>query len=456
MALWGGRFEGPTSDRMAQYSSSLDLDARLGLVDIRASKAHVRMLGRQKILPDADVTAILNGLDIIEGEWMRGQWRPSVAEDIHEAIEGRLIEKIGEAGKRMHTARSRNDQVATDVRLFLMGEVDRLFGQIRGLQSVIIKISEAHTQTCMPGMTHLQHAQPVSLAHHLMTYFWMLQRDQERFREARRRLAVLPLGSAALAGTGFALDRRMVADELGFEALSPNSIDAVSDRDFVIELLGHSSILMMHLSRLCEELILWSNPEFNFVELSDAVTTGSSIMPQKKNPDAAELVRGRTGRVFGALMGALTLMKGLPLAYNRDMQDDKFHLWATFDTLGASVDLIADTLSGAKWKSESMLRSLKGDFSNATDLADDLVTKGVSFRDAHEVVGELVLACLNKGMGLEDLSVEELQRHHSLFDESSKLRLEPLEVMRARKSYGGTAPERVEEQIKLARARLDL
>lgn len=455
MALWGGRFAVGVAEEVAEFSSSIDIDSRLWKVDIKVSMAHTRMLSQQGILSRQDGEVIVRGLQEIADEIESGEWTfDPKAEDIHGEIEGRLFAKIGEPAKRMHTARSRNDQVATDTRLFLKENVDVLVEDLLALQKEFLAQAKSHVDTILPGMTHLQHAQPVSLGHHLMAYFWMLQRDVQRLREGLPRILSMPLGSAALAGTGFPLDREMTARELGFAEVAPNSLDAVSDRDFVIEFLSNASIVMMHLSRLSEELILWSTPEFAFVELGDEVTTGSSIMPQKKNPDVAELIRGRVGRVYGALMGALTMMKGLPLAYNRDMQEDKVYLFDGMDAVAACVRLATLMLKKAKWNAPRMKSALRGDFSNATDLADDLVQKGVSFREAHEVVGHVVRWCLENGRALEDLSVEELKRLHPKFDSVSREKLDHQVVMQARKSQGGTAPDSVMAQIARAEALL--
>lgn len=455
MALWGGRFSKETDALMAKFSSSIDVDQRLWDVDIRGSAAHVRMLVACGILPASDGNAILKGLDEIRGEIKSGAWTFNpAAEDVHGEIEQRLFEKIGEPAKRMHTARSRNDQVATATRLFLKERVESLLALIVELQKTCVALADKHADTILPGMTHLQHAQPVSLAHHLLAYFWMLKRDHDRLVDSLPRIMSLPLGSAALAGTGFPIDRAMVAKDLGFFEVAPNSLDAVSDRDFVIEFLSNASLIAMHLSRLCEELIIWSTPEFGFVELSDTVTTGSSIMPQKKNPDAAELIRGRVGRVYGALMGALTMMKGLPLAYNRDMQEDKVHLFAAVDTLEPCLQLCNLMLLSAEWKPSKMAAALAGDFSNATDLADDLVLKGMSFRQAHEVVGEIVKSCLRDGIKLEELSVDQLKQHNSLFDTESVKKLAHSVVMAARNSEGGTSPAAVRAQILRAQSAL--
>lgn len=455
MKLWGGRFSKETAKEVEEFSSSIDIDARMWTVDLRASIAHARMLGEQKIIKADEAELIVQGLLKIGEELSSGQWtfNPE-AEDIHGEIEKRLFEKIGEPARKLHTARSRNDQVATDTRLFLLEQVEALTQEIHALQSEFLAQAEKHTETLLPGMTHFQHAQPVSLGHHLLAYFWMFQRDRERFLQSRSRISTMTLGSAALAGTGFPIDRQMTRKELRFEKVSENSLDAVSDRDFVIEFLSNASMTMMHLSRFCEELIIWSAPEFGFVELGDEVTTGSSIMPQKKNPDVAELVRGRVGRVYGALMGALTMMKGLPLAYNRDMQEDKVHLFSGIDTARSCVRLIHLTLAKADWKVERMQKSLRGDFSNATDLADDLVERGVSFREAHEVVGGIVQACLRRQKALEDLSLSDLKEFHVKFDDRTVAKLSHLAVLNARRSEGGTSPAAVRQQIELARKSL--
>jgi argininosuccinate lyase len=354
----------------------------------------------------------------------------------------------------MHTARSRNDQVGTSTRLFTAEQLQSLRIELKDLQKNLVSQAEQHVETIMPGMTHLQHAQPVSLAHHLLAYFWMFQRDVERLEQSLPRVLSMPLGSAALAGTGFPIDREQTRNELGFTKITENSLDAVSDRDYVIEFLSNASTIMMHLSRFSEELILWSTPEFAFVELGDEVTTGSSIMPQKKNPDVAELIRGRVGRVYGALMGALTMMKGLPLSYNRDMQEDKIHLFEGLKTTRECVRLMDLMLAKANWKTDRMAAALKGDFSNATDVADDLVEKGMPFREAHEVVGRLVQWCMKSGRALEDLTVAELKAQHPLMDETTRSKLAHTAVMQARQSAGGTAPVAVRKQIIQAKSAL--
>lgn len=455
MKLWGGRFEKETAKEVEEFSSSITTDAKMWASDIKASIAHARMLGEQNIIPKTDSQKIVKGLLEIAEEIKSGayQFNPE-AEDLHSEIENRLSEKIGDAAKRLHTGRSRNDQVATDTRLHLLEEVKELSEDIQKLKKEILDQAEKNLHTILPGMTHLQHAQPVSLAHHLLAYFWMLNRDHQRLQDSVKRISSMPLGSAALAGTGFPLDRKQTQSELGFLQVTENSLDAVSDRDFVIEFLSNASMIMMHLSRLSEELIIWSTPEFGFVELGDEVTTGSSIMPQKKNPDVAELIRGRVGRVYGALMGSLTMMKALPLAYNRDMQEDKIHLFEGLETVKTCVRLMDLMLKKAKWNPENMYQSLRKDFSNATDLADDLVEKGLSFREAHEVIGQLVQSCIKSGLGLEELSVEQLKKAHTLFDEKSQAKALHKAVMMARKSEGGTSPVAVQEQILKAKATL--
>ncbi len=457
MALWGGRFSEGVDQAVAAFSSSIDIDCKLWSVDLKVSVAHTRMLTAQGILSAADGEKIVRGLQEIGEEISSKKWTfDPGGEDIHGEIERCLFEKIGEPAKRMHTARSRNDQVATDTRLYLKEHVDILIEDLRALQSELVLQAEMHVETILPGMTHMQHAQPVSLAHHLLAYFWMFQRDVSRLQESLPRILSLPLGSAALAGTGFPIDRTMTARELGFVEVAANSLDAVSDRDFVIEFLSDASMTMMHLSRFCEELILWSTPEFGFVELGDQVTTGSSIMPQKKNPDVAELIRGRVGRVYGALMGALTMMKSLPLSYNRDMQEDKIHLFSGLETVNSCVSLMTLMLKKTSWKTEKMALALRGDFSNATDLADDLAGKGMSFREAHEVVGQIVQWCISQGKALESLTLTELKGRNSLFDEKSLAKLSHGAVLKARTSEGGTAPKAVLEQIKRCKQLLEM
>lgn len=455
MKLWGGRFEEETNKEVEKFSASMNIDSRLWMVDIQASIAHARMLGSVNVISQPESDEIIKGLLSLSEDIQNQKIQFNAdAEDIHSEIEKNLTLKIGAVAGKLHTARSRNDQVATDTRLYLLGQLVEFEQELKALQNYFIQTAKNHLETVMPGFTHLQHAQPVSLAHHLMAYFWMFQRDKERILDSRKRVSSLPLGSAALAGTGFPLNRDQVSKELGFTKISENSLDAVSDRDFVIEFLSNASIIMMHLSRLCEELILWSTPEFQFVQLGDAVTTGSSIMPQKKNPDVAELIRGKVGRVYGSLMGALTTLKALPLSYNRDLQEDKTYLFEGLDTTRASVRLMLIMLENANWKTEKMSSALSGDFSNATDLADDLVKKNMTFRQAHEVVGKIVNDCIKNNQKLENLSITDLQKFSPLFDQQSVSCVQHQQVMRARTTAGGTAPNRVLEQIHQATALL--
>jgi len=449
--LWGGRFEKQTDEAVEAFTASIGVDARLWEVDIRGSIAHARMLVKIGVVTPDEADAIIAGLNALREDIAAGRiaFDPK-AEDIHSEVERLLTERIGAVAGKLHTGRSRNDQVATDTRLYLREGIDTLGQQIRHLQEWLLQTARNHLHTMLPGVTHLQHAQPVSLAHHLMAYFWMFQRDRERLGDCRKRVNLLPLGSAALAGTSFPIDREMVAQELGFEGLCENSLDAVSDRDFVVEFLSCAALIMTHLSRLAEELILWSTPEFGFVELDDSVTTGSSIMPQKKNPDVAELIRGRTARAVADLTGALVMLKALPLSYNRDLQEDKGFLFDALDTVLSSVPLMQLMLSRAQFRTERMRQAVRGDFSNATDLADYLVRKGMPFRQAHEVVGRVVQYCLMQGVALEDLDVAQLRTFSDLFDEEAVQLLQPEAVMQARQSRGGTAPGAVQQQIQLA------
>ncbi len=452
MKLWGGLFQEPTHQEVETFSSSLEVDARLWEVDIFGSIAHAKMLGDVGIIPKAEAGVIILALQQMHEDFKTAKIAiDPTSEDIHSDIEKKLYAKIGAVAGKLHTARSRNDQVATDTRLYLAQEISYLTTSLKALQNYLVKTAEKHFETILPGLTHMQHAQPVSLAHHLMAYFWMFQRDVDRLEETQKRVLNLPLGSAALAGTGFPLNRAQVAKDLNFNSVSENSLDAVSDRDYAIEFLSDSATIMMHLSRLSEELVLWSMPEFKFVELSDRVTTGSSIMPQKKNPDVAELIRGKVGRVNGALIGLLTTLKALPLAYNRDLQEDKFHVFTGLDTVKGCTRLMLVMLEEATWKPENMKKSLAGDFSNATDLADDLVKKGLPFREAHEVIGHVVQYCNKKQLALENITLPELKTLHTLFDEESLKTLPHLAVMQARTSAGGTSPKAVAVQIQHAK-----
>ena len=455
--LWGGCFSQEMDSDVLAFTTSIHVDARLWQVDITASLAHVEMLGAAGILPAVEAEEIARGLLSVRKDIETGvsELRHD-AEDVHSEIERLLKEKIGGVAGKLHTARSRNDQVATDTRLYLRGQIQELQTDIAHLQKWICDTAELHLETVMPGYTHMQHAQPVSLAHHLLAYFWMLARDQERLSSCLHRINVLPLGSAALAGTSFPLKRQMVAERLGFLQVSANSLDAVSDRDFVVEFLADASLVMMHLSRLAEEIVLWSGPEFGFIQLDDSVTTGSSIMPQKKNPDVAELIRGRVGRVYAALNGSLTMLKALPLSYNRDLQEDKVFLFDGLDTTRACVRMMYKMLATARFRSETMSQALAGDFSNATDLADALAAAGLPFREAHEVAGRVVKYCVDQGRALETLTLPELREFSGQFSDDIVSKLQHKEVMQARVSQGGTAPVAVGDQLALARSNLHL
>lgn len=454
--LWGGHFEKQTHPEVEAFSTSLALDSRLCQADLLGCLAHAEMLSAQGILAPEEGKAIIHGLQGMLEDFQAGKLGLSpAAEDIHSAIEEELTARIGPVAGKLHTARSRNDQVATACRLYLRGEVKKLQRELSALQAIFIRQAEPHLKTVLPGVTHLQHAQPVSLAHHLLAYFWMFERDQGRLSDLLPRLNTLPLGSAALAGTTLPIERELVQKKLGFTSLSENSLDAVSDRDFVVEFLSAAALIGTHLSRLAEELILWNTPEYGFVLLSDEVTTGSSLMPQKKNPDVAELIRGKTGRLTGALMGALTMLKGLPLSYNRDLQEDKFHLFTGLDTVSASVRLAGLMMEHAEWKVEAMAAASRGDQSNATDLADYLVKKGVPFRETHEIAGKAVRLALSLGIGIEALPLTELKKLHPLFEKDVFASLDPFTVMSTRNSRGGTGIEAVAQQLALAKAALE-
>ena len=453
--VWSGRFNEPVSELVKRYTASVDFDKRLAAFDIQGSLAHSKMLGAQGIISQADVAAIATGLNEILEEIQAGkfEWRLDL-EDVHLNIEKRLTDKIGDAGKRLHTGRSRNDQVSTDVRLWLRAVADDVIVGIRKLQTSIVDLAETHFDTAMPGFTHLQVAQPVTFGHHLLAYFEMLQRDAARFADARKRINRLPLGAAALAGTSYPIDREMVAKELGFDGVCENSLDAVSDRDFAIEFTAAAALVMTHLSRFSEELILWSSPRFAFVDIADRFCTGSSIMPQKKNPDVPELVRGKTGRVTGHLMALLTLMKSQPLAYNKDNQEDKEPLFDTADTLLVTLEIYADMLRGVKVNKEAMRTAATEGFATATDLADYLVKKGTPFRDAHEVVALAVRHAVDKGSDLSDLPLAELQKFSAQISEDVYQVLTLEGSLASRNHIGGTAPAQVMQAI--ARARQSL
>jgi argininosuccinate lyase len=418
------------------------------------------MLGAVGIISVAEADELVAGLKALETDLLAGTVElPADAEDVHTAVEGLLRDRLGAVAGKLHTARSRNDQIATDIRLYLREVCDRVDQELSTLQQTLLDHADREIDTVLPGFTHLQHAQPVVLAHHLLAYFWMLDRDRERLADTRGRVNRLPLGAGALAGTGFPIDRDQVAAVLDFASVIPNSLDAVSDRDFAIEFLGFAAITMMHLSRLAEEVILWNAPEFGWVTRHDSVTTGSSIMPQKKNPDVAELARGKTGRVYGDLMSLLTLMKGLPLAYNKDMQEDKEPLFDAIDTLYLVIPAMNKTLATAKFRADRMLAATRGDFSTATDLADYLVRQGLPFRNAHEVVGKVVRYCIERKIGLEDLDGPTLATFSPLLWENTEAALAVLTVqacVAARTSQGGTAPDVVRKQLQLARERFEI
>ncbi|MDP2810553.1 MAG: argininosuccinate lyase [Rhodocyclaceae bacterium] len=452
---WSGRFSEPVSDLVKRYTASVFFDKRMAPQDIRGSLAHARMLARQGIIAAADLADIERGMAQVAGEIEAGSFEWSLdAEDVHLNIEKRLTALVGDAGKRLHTGRSRNDQVATDIRLWLRDAIDTLDGLLAGFQRALLDLAETHAETPLPGFTHLQVAQPVTLGHHLLAYVEMLRRDRERFADCRRRVNRLPLGAAALAGTTFPIDREFVAKELGFDGVCENSLDAVSDRDFAIEFAASASLVMMHISRFSEELILWMSPRVGFIDLADRFCTGSSIMPQKKNPDVPELARGKTGRVFGHLMGLLTLMKGQPLAYNKDNQEDKEPLFDTVDTLIDTLRIFADLVPGIAVRPDAMAAALRQGFATATDLADYLVKKGLPFRDAHEAVARAVRAAEQKGCDLADLSLVELQCFSPLIADDVFLVLTVAGSLAARDHVGGTAPAQVRAAIARMRLRM--
>lgn len=451
--LWGGRFSQPTNKFVEEFTASIAFDQRMYRYDIQGSIAHARMLARQNIIAQDEAEQIIQGLEGILADIEAGNFTFEVAlEDIHMNIEARLIERIGPVGGKLHTARSRNDQVALDVRLYLRDELLEILDYLERLQESLLGQAECNLEVIMPGYTHLQTAQPVLFAHHMLAYYEMFRRDAGRLADALARFNVLPLGAGALAGTTFPIDREFVAEQLGFAGVTRNSLDSVSDRDFAIEFCGAAAILMMHLSRLSEELILWSSADFNFIELTDAFCTGSSIMPQKKNPDVPELVRGKTGRVYGNLMSLLTLMKSLPLAYNKDMQEDKEPLFDTIDTVKGSLKIFADMMAQMRVKADNMRTAAARGFSTATDVADYLVRKGLPFRQAHEVVGKTVRFCVETGKDIPELSLEEFRQFSPLIDNDIYQFVTLDASVNARRATGGTAREAVEREIRRARA----
>lgn len=446
--LWGGRFKVRTSNIVESFTESISFDYRLWKYDIQGSIAHAKMLAKQGIISKEDSIKIIEGLQEIEKDIEMGVFKfREDLEDIHMNIEYALIDKIGDTGKKLHTARSRNDQISLDLRLYLRKETDEIISLIQQLQKTFIKIAEKNINSLMPGYTHLQRAQPVLLSHHLVAYVEMLQRDKERFKDSLKRINILPLGAGALAGTSLPIDRKYVAKLLGFDNISQNSIDAVSDRDFAIEFLSVSAILIMHLSRLSEELILWSTEEFKFIELPDDFATGSSIMPQKKNPDVAELVRGKTGRVYGNLLSLLTIMKGLPLSYNRDLQEDKIPVFDTVDTIKSSLLILDGMLSAIKFNIEIMHRIADSSFSTATDMAEYLVKKGMPFRKAHEITGKIILKCIKQHKQIKDLTLKELNYFSPLFKDDIYSCLNAEDSVKNKKSQGSTSPVEVKKEI---------
>ncbi len=452
---WSGRFNEPVSDLVKRFTASVFFDCRMAEQDIRGSLAHARMLTRQGIIDEQDLADIERGMTQIQDEIRAGHFEWSLdLEDVHLNIERRLTTLVGDAGKRLHTGRSRNDQVATDIRLWLRDASDSIIARLGDFQRALCDLAEQHAATPMPGFTHLQVAQPVTFGHHLMAYVEMARRDAERFADARRRINRLPLGASALAGTSYPIDREFVARELGFEGVCENSLDAVSDRDFAIEFTSAAALAMMHLSRLSEELILWMSPRVGFIDLADRFCTGSSIMPQKKNPDVPELVRGKTGRVNGHLVGLLTLMKGQPLAYNKDNQEDKEPLFDTADTLEDSLRIFADMIGGIRVKADAMRSALKQGFATATELADYLVKRGLPFRDAHEAVARAVREAETRGCDLPDLPLDVLKRFSDLVAEDVYQVLTVEGALAGRNHVGGTAPEQVRAAIARTRARL--
>jgi argininosuccinate lyase len=461
--LWGGRFEGETDALVRKLNDSFSYDCRLWKYDIQGSIAHATMLGEQGIIPSEEAGRIVDGLRDIHAHIESGTYHfdPN-SEDIHSAVESLLKEKIGPVAGKLHTARSRNDQVTTDTRLYLRDAVNQIDECLLSFQATLVDTAEHHLgdesqsvpPTILSGFTHMQHAQPVLLSHHLMAYFWMFQRDRERLKDATKRINLLPLGSGALAGTSFPIRRERVAELLEFDGVMENSMDGVSDRDYAIEFLACCSIIAMHCSRLAEEIILWNSPEFGYVELDDSVTTGSSIMPQKKNPDAAELARGKTGRIYGNLTGILTVMKGLPLAYNKDMQEDKELLFDSVDTMLMLLPPFEKTIRTAKFCGARMIEALRGDFSTATDLADYLVRKGIPFREAHHIVGRIVRHCMERKIGLEDISSDELCSFSEYFNGASPDIASVISSVQSRSSYGGASTEAVRDQIRHARLKM--
>jgi argininosuccinate lyase len=454
---WSDRFEGSLHPSIVLFNASIGFDIELIEYDLTGSIAHAKMLAHTGIIASEEAEQLTQGLEQIRQEYREGNFNPGVdQEDVHFAVERRLTEIVGDVGKKLHTARSRNDQVGTDVRLYLREQIDQIRIKLRDFQQVLVTLAAAHVETLIPGYTHLQRAQPVSLAHHLLAYFQMAQRDWQRLGEIRARTNVSPLGSGALAGTTFPIDRHFSANLLGFEGVYANSLDGVSDRDFAIEFLNAASLIMVHLSRLSEEMILWASQEFSFISLTDSCATGSSIMPQKKNPDVPELIRGKAGRVIGHLQGMLVLMKGLPLAYNKDLQEDKEALFDAVKTVLVSLEAMTILLEeGIIFRQERLAQAVAEDFSNATDVADYLAAKGVPFRKAYNLVGKVVKTSLAAGKLLKDLTLEEWQELHPAFETDIYAAITPQQVVAARNSYGGTGFEQVKFAVEQAQSILN-
>lgn len=449
---WAGRFKEKISKIAEHFTESVSFDQRLWRYDIKGSTAHVKMLGRQGIITKEDSEKIIKGLEEVAGEIEAGRFRfREELEDVHMNIEVALIEKIGNTGRKLHTARSRNDQVALDLRLYLRAEVKETISLIKRLQKTFLNIATKHLNSLMPGYTHLQRAQPVLLSHHLLAYVEMLQRDAERLKDSLKRINLLPLGSCAIAGTTLPIDRVYVAKLLGFDGVSGNSIDAVSDRDSAAEFLSNAAILIMHLSRFAEELVLWSTEEFRFIELPDAFATGSSIMPQKKNPDVAELIRGKTGRVYGNLVSLLTIMKSLPLSYNRDLQEDKPPVFDTVDTVKSCLSVLNEMLPRIKFNTERMHETVKEGYSTATDIVEYLVRRGLPFREAHEITGKIVLYCIKKKKRFEELTPKEFNTFSGVITDDIYSSLRAEESVKNKSSLGGTSPDEVKRQIRRLR-----
>lgn len=454
--LWGGRFTKETDQLVYNFNASISFDQKFYQQDIRGSKAHVTMLAKQGILTEEEKEKILAGLDGILEDVKEGKLEiTSQYEDIHSFVEANLIDRIGDAGKKLHTGRSRNDQVALDMKLYIRDEIAEIDEELKHLLEALLKIMEENVHTYMPGFTHLQKAQPVTLAHHIGAYFEMFRRDRGRLFDIKKRMNTCPLGAGALAGTTYPLDRAYTAQLLGFDEATKNSMDSVSDRDYIIELLSALSTVMMHLSRFSEEIILWNSNEYGFVEIDDAYSTGSSIMPQKKNPDIAELVRGKTGRVYGALMSILTTMKGIPLAYNKDMQEDKELTFDAIDTVKGCLALFTGMVSSMQFRKENMEKSAKNGFTNATDAADYLVNHGVPFRDAHGIVGQLVLLCIEKEISLDELPLEEYQRISPVFQEDIYQAISMCTCVEKRETYGAPGPDVMKQVIREEREYLE-